>query len=68
MTTMNSEVYDALKAINVPEDKARNAAIALSADKTDVRFAHIEGELALIRWMQVFTLGAAMAIIWKTFI
>lgn len=67
MTTMNSEVYDALKSINVPEDKARNAAIALSADKTDVRFARIEGELALIKWMQVFTLGAAMTIVYKIF-
>ncbi|MEE9302581.1 MAG: hypothetical protein V3U84_02240 [Thiotrichaceae bacterium] len=67
MTTINVEIYDALRSINVPEDKARKAAEAMSSDKTDVRFARIEGELALIKWIQVFTLAAAMSIVWKVF-
>ena len=44
MTTMNAEVYDALRAINVPEDKARRAAEALTPDTELVRLsARIDG-------------------------
>lgn len=39
MTTMNAEVYDALRAVNVPEDKARRAAEALTPDTELVRLS-----------------------------
>ena len=62
MTTMISEVYEALRAIGVPEDKARKAAEALStetlATKTDA---------AILKWMVGFNLAFTMAILWKIF-
>lgn len=67
MTTINVEIYDALRSINVSEEKARNAAEALSTDKTDVRFANIDGRLALLQWTQLFTLGAVMTVLWRLF-
>ena len=62
MTTMISEVYEAFRAIGVPEDKARKAAEALStktlATKTGV---------AILKWMVGFNLAFTMAILWKIF-
>ena len=47
MATMISEVYDAFIASGAPEDKAREAAVAVVAD--DGRFQKIEGDLGVIR-------------------
>jgi hypothetical protein len=47
MATMISEVYDAFIASGAPEDKARAAAVAMSA--YDGRFNGIEHEIGLIR-------------------
>lgn len=49
MSTMISEVYDALKDAGASEDKARKAAEVLA--NTDTRFNAIDRELAVIKWM-----------------
>ncbi|MFU1907767.1 hypothetical protein ACLQ81_17085, partial [Bordetella avium] len=62
MTIMISEVYEAFRAAGVPEDKARKAAEAMSAEtlatKTDV---------AILKWMVGFNLAFTMAMLWKIF-
>jgi hypothetical protein len=47
MATMISEVYDAFIASGAPEDKAREAAVAMAA--YDGRFNGIEHDLGMIR-------------------
>jgi len=47
MATMISEVYDAFIASGAPEDKARDAAVAMAA--YDGRFNKVEGDLGVIR-------------------
>ena len=49
MATMISEVYDALIEAGASEEKARKAAEALAGFKN--RFAKIETDLAVIKWM-----------------
>jgi hypothetical protein len=47
MATMISEVYDAFIASGAPEDKARDAAVAMAANEG--RFNKIEGDLGMVR-------------------
>jgi hypothetical protein len=47
MATMISEVYDAFIASGAPEDKAREAAVAMAA--YEGRFNKIEGDLGMTR-------------------
>ncbi len=60
MTTMISEVYSAFRKAGVPEEDARLAAEALSAEslatKDDIR--KLDKELLIIKWM----LGLIIAI------
>ncbi len=61
MSLMISEVYDAFLAGGTPDEKARKAAEALSAHEG--RFAKIEGELLVVKWMVGFNLAATMGIL-----
>jgi hypothetical protein len=72
MSTMISEVYDALKEAGASEEKARKAAEAIAS--TENRFSRIEGELIamrgeqnLLKWMIGFNLAMTIAILWKVF-
>ena len=69
MTTMISEVFEAFRAAGVPEDKAREAAEALSAEnlatKSDIN--DLKAGHRLLRWMIGFNLAFTMAIVWKVF-
>ena len=65
MTTMISEVHDALLSAGAPEDKARKAAEAIA--NYENRFNRIEGELMLLKWMMGFNLAFTLAILWKIF-
>lgn len=65
MSTMISEVYDALLAAGAPEDKARKAAEVLAA--YDTRFNRIERDLTLLKWQGGVTLAFVLAIFWKVF-
>jgi hypothetical protein len=49
MSTMIFEVYDALKEAGASEEKAKMAAEAVAA--YDTRFASIDKELAVLKWM-----------------
>lgn len=80
MATMISEVYDAFIASGAPEDKAREAAVAVAA--YDGRFNKIEGDLGTIRgdintilgdinllkWMNGITWALSFGIIFKLFL
>ncbi len=75
---MISEVYRAFIVAGVPEEDAREAAEALSAEnlatksdlnKLEKRFDHrmdrLEGQVNLIRWIIGFNLAFTMAVLWK---
>jgi hypothetical protein len=49
MTVMQSEVFEAFRAIDVPEDKALKAATALSKRDDDV--ASLKADMTLLKWM-----------------
>ena len=49
MSTMQSEVFEALRAIDIPEDKALKAATALSRRDDDV--SALKRDMAVIKWM-----------------
>lgn len=64
MTTMISEVFEAFRAVGVPEDKARLAAEALSTEASATKgdlvrveatvrsdIARLEKEIAVLKWM-----------------
>ena len=65
MSTMISEVYDALKEAGASDEKAKAAAQALA--NYENRFARIDTDLALLKWMIGFNLAFTMAILWKLF-
>ncbi len=76
MSTMISEVYDALLAAGAPEDKARKAAEVLA--NYDARFnkiendiaafrAEVRGEFNLLKWMIGFVLAIGVTLIFKAF-
>jgi hypothetical protein len=62
---MISEVYDALKEAGASEEKSRKAAEAIASYEN--RFARIEGDLALLKWMVGFNLAMTVAVLWKVF-
>ena len=66
MASMNAEIYDAFRAANVPEDKARAAATAVAAH--DNQFAKVESELQIIKWMLGFSLALNVAILIRLFV
>ena len=59
MSTMNSEVHDALASVGADETKAREAAKFVA--RYDI--AEIKASLLLLRWMVGFTL----ALTWRAF-
>jgi hypothetical protein len=63
MSTMISEVYDALKEAGASEEKARKAAVA----SYENRFARMEGDLGVVKWMIGFNLAMTVAVLWKVF-
>lgn len=50
MATMISEVYEAFRAVGVPEDKARKAAEAVA--DLNSRLGIIEAKLTMLQWLQ----------------
>jgi hypothetical protein len=63
MTTMISEVYEALRSIGVDEPKARSAAAAMTTqgEKLDA----IERDLAVLKWMVGTTAGLTLIVLGK---
>ena len=65
MSTMNSEVHDALLGAGADETKAREAAKSVARYDTDI--AEIKASLLLLKWMVGFTLAFVVALTWRVF-
>jgi len=65
MAVMLSRTYDALVSAGAPEEKARAAAEELAAYET--RFARIETDLAVLKWMVGVNLAASLSLVIKAF-
>jgi hypothetical protein len=63
---MLSKTYDALISAGAPEEKARAAAEELAAYET--RFAKIETDLAVLKWMVGVNLAASLSLVIKAFV
>ena len=61
MTTMITELYDALKDAGADEQKARKAAETVAAYEN--RFAKIETDLGILKWMVGSNLAGTVALI-----
>jgi hypothetical protein len=61
VTTMITELYDALKDAGADEEKARRAAETVAAYEN--RFAKIETDLSVLKWMMGFNLAGVVALI-----
>jgi hypothetical protein len=66
MSNLRSEVFEAFRAFDIPEDKALKAATALGERDDDV--ASLKGELLVIKWMMGFVLAFQVAIAVKLFL
>ena len=60
---MNSEVYYALKKVGKSAEMGKAAAQALV--NYEARFASIDTDLVLLKWMVGFNLAFTMAVLWK---
>ena len=72
MSTMNSEVYDALINAGADETKAREAAKSVAQYNTDIghiktSLADIKASLRVIQWMFGFTPAFVVALTWPVF-
>jgi hypothetical protein len=65
MPMMLEKLYDALRSVNVPDDKARAAAIEATEDKN--RLSNVESDLRLLKWMVGFNLATTLAVLWRVF-
>ena len=61
MSTMQSEVLEALRAIDTPEDKALKAATALSRRDEDV--ADLKSDARLLKWMTETSIGLTLILL-----
>jgi hypothetical protein len=66
MTTLQSEVFEAFRAIDVPEDKAMKAATALS--KRDDEVSSLKADMLVLKWMLGFVLAFQLGIFAKLFL
>ncbi len=65
MSTMITELYDALKDAGASDEKAKAAAKALA--DYDTRFNKIEADLLLLKWMVGFVLAGVVSMVAKSF-
>jgi hypothetical protein len=63
---MQTEVFEAFRAIDIPEDKALKAAAALSKRDDDV--ASLKTDTSILKWMMGFVLAFQVAIFAKLFL
>ncbi len=66
MTTMIAEVYDAFISAGAPEAKARAAAEAMA--NYESRFAKIEADLLVLKWMMGVVLGLVLSLVAKAYL
>ena len=65
MAMMLAKTYDALIAAGAPEQKAREAAEELAAYEN--RFAKIEPDLAVLKWMIGVVIAGVASLVIKAF-
>ncbi|MGY6710314.1 MAG: integrase [Rhizobiaceae bacterium] len=65
MSVMQSEVFEAFRAMDVPEDKVLKAAAALS--KRDDEVSSIKADTLVLKWMLGFVLAFQVGIFVKLF-
>ena len=65
MSTMNTEVYDALIDAGADETKAREAAKSVVQYDTDI--AEMKASLLVLKWMVGFVLAFVVAMAWRMF-
>jgi hypothetical protein len=65
LTVMQTEVFEAFRAIDIPEEKALKAAAALSKRDGDV--ASLKTDTAILKWMMGFVLAFQAATFAKLF-
>ena len=65
MSTMNSEVYDALIDAGADETKAREAAKSVAPYDYDI--AEISASLLVLKRMAGFVLAFVVALVWREF-
>lgn len=73
MSTMISEIYDALREAGASEEKARKAAEVMANVETrhqDLKheFASMRGEFSTIKWMLATNLTLTLLVLGKLFI
>jgi hypothetical protein len=61
MSIMLEKLYDALRAGNVPDDKARDAAV--EGAQYENRAVKIEGDLTLLKWMVGSNVGITLVVL-----
>jgi hypothetical protein len=66
MSTMQAEVFEAFRSIDIPEDKALKAATALGQRDSDV--AALKTDMSAMKWMMGFVLAFQVATFVKLFI
>jgi hypothetical protein len=66
MSTMQAEVFEAFRSIDIPEDRALKAATALGQRDPDV--ASLKTDMSAMKWMMGFVLAFQVAIFAKLFI
>ncbi|MCO5147925.1 MAG: integrase [Aquamicrobium sp.] len=65
MSVMQSEVFEAFRAIDIPEEKALKAATALNKRDDDV--VSLKADMLLLKWMLGFVLAFQVGIFIKLF-
>ena len=66
MAVMMTELYDALLAAGAPDDKARAAAQGVA--DYEARFAKIEGDLKVLKWMGGMTAAGVAAAVLRLYL
>ena len=66
MSSLQSEVFEACRAIDIPEDKALKTATALSRRDDDV--LSLKRDMAVLKWMIGTLYPLVLAILVKLFI
>jgi len=66
LTVVQTEAFEAFRAIDIPEDKALRAAAALSKRDDDV--ALLKTDTSILKWMMGFVLAFQVAIFAKLFL
>jgi phage shock protein A len=66
MAIMLSKLYAALRAANAPESAAREAAEEIAGYEN--RFARLEGDMAVLKWMVGTNIVITVAVFLKLFL